>query len=273
MKLPIAVAVASALGAVGSAIWVGSQVREETVVAKPFEEGLQHDAEHHARAALGWTVTVTGEPLPATGPLVFELRDRAGAPLAGATVVLTVTRAESSHGRWTAAARDAGGGRYVADAAFTAPGGWELGFDVSRGADRARLSRLVQVAAPGTAPAPGACELAAGPCTLDLGGGVALRLELGPRPLRMMADLVVAAEVTRDGAPLDGAAVAVGFEMRGMDMGPNRTVLAPAGTGRYAGRAVLVRCPSGRKDWTARVAVAPAGGAARTADVAVRVAE
>ncbi|BDG01907.1 FixH family protein [Anaeromyxobacter oryzae] len=273
MKLLIAVAAVAALGAVAAAIYVGSQVREDTVVAKPYEEGLQHDAEHHARAALGWTVTVPGEPLPAAGPIVFELRDHAGAPLAGATVSLTVTRAESSHGQWTAEARDAGGGRYVVDSAFAAPGGWELRFDVRHGADRSRLSRVVSVAAAAAAPGPARCDLAANPCTLDLGGGGAVTLELGPRPLRTMADLVVAAEVRQGGAPLDGAAVAVAFEMQGMDMGPNRTSLARAGAGRYAGKAVLVRCPSGRKDWSARVTVAPAGGAPRTADVAFRVEE
>lgn len=274
MKLLITVAAVAALGAVAATFYVGSLVREDTVVASPYEEGLQHDAEHHARATLGWAVAVPGEPLRADAPIAFELRDRSGAPLAGAAVTLTVTRAESGHGQWTAEAREVGGGRYVAEATFAAPGGWELRFDVRRGADRARLSRGVQVAgAPPSAASEAGCVLAAGPCTLDLGGGTAVTLDLAPRPLRTMADLAVAARVTRAGAPLDGAEVSVGFEMQGMDMGPNRSALAAAGTGRYAGRAVLVRCPSGRRDWRARVTVAVPGGAARTADAAFQVAE
>jgi nitrogen fixation protein FixH len=271
LKLLVLVAAVTALGAVAGAVYVGSRVREDTVVAQPFEEGLRHDSERDARAALGWTVAVAPGPLQRTGPIELELRDRAGAPLAGAAVTLTVTRAESGHGAWTAEARDLGGGRYAADAAFPEGGGWELRLDVRRGGARARLSQPVTVAA---APAPGgACDLGGGACTLDVGGGTAVRLELGPRPLGTMADLVVDARVSVAGAPLEGAQVTVAFEMAGMPMGPNRSALAPAGAGRYTGAAVLVRCPSGRRDWIARVTVVPAGGAPRTGAVALTVTE
>jgi hypothetical protein len=268
LKVLIAGAAVAALGAVVGAIWVGSQVREDTVVASPYEEGLQHDAEHHAKAALGWTVAVSSGPLAPRGPLAFELRDRAGAPLAGATVTVAATPAESGRGGWTATAREEGGGRYVADAAFAGAGAWELRLDVRRGADRARLAAPVTVAAGATA-----CRLDAGPCPLDLGGGAIVTLELGPRPLRTMADLAVEARLTRGGAPVDGASIAVSFEMAGMSMGPNRSVLAPAGEGRYSGKAVLVRCPSGRRDWAARVVVTEPGRAAASGETELRVAE
>ena len=43
--------------------------------------------------------------------------------------------------------------------------------------------------------------------------------------------------------------------MPGMQMGENRVALAPAGAGAWTGKAVLVACPSGRRDWIAEVTV------------------
>jgi hypothetical protein len=64
-------------------------------------------------------------------------------------------------------------------------------------------------------------------------------------------------EVRRGGTAGD---VSVSFAMAGMDMGDNTVRLSPAGEGRYRGKAVLVRCPGGRKDWVATVRVrGPAG--------------
>ena len=45
-----------------------------------------------------------------------------------------------------------------------------------------------------------------------------------------------------------------------MYMGENRVRLAALGGGRYQGRGVLVRCPSGRRGWVAEVEVPSAGG-------------
>jgi hypothetical protein len=117
-----------------------------------------------------------------------------------------------------------------------------------------------------------ACDLSAGPCT-EVAGPFEVRLDLGPRPLRTMAELVAALELKRDGAPLDGATVVLSFDMRGMSMGENRRTLTGAGGGRYAGKAVLVRCPSGRKDWLATVVVEVAGAPRATAAFEFRVEE
>ncbi len=116
-------------------------------------------------------------------------------------------------------------------------------------------------AAPGDGPrvAP-PCDLAAAACVAGA-GPYEVRLDLAPRPLRTMVELGAVVELRRDGAPVDGAAVILSFEMRGMPMGENRRALAAAGDGRYAGKAVLVRCPSGRKDWVATVAVSEQGPA------------
>lgn len=260
-------AVVAGLGAIAGTVWVGSQVREETVVAQPYEEGLEYDRERHAREALGWAVEVGEAPAAgASAPLSFTVRDRRGGPV-DAAVTLTFGRPDTSRGQWRAEAMPGGGGAYRVEPRFPAPGPWEIRFDVRRGQERARLTRTVQVPA-----ARGACELGAGPCTAPLSGGGEVTLALGPRPLRAMADLAVTAEVREGGAPLEGA-VSVRFEMKGMQMFPAEARLAPAGPGRHAGRAVLVRCPSGRRDWTATVVVTPAGGAPRTAELPLEVAE
>ncbi|HTN51965.1 MAG TPA: FixH family protein [Anaeromyxobacter sp.] len=267
MKLVALLAAVAALGAVVAAVAIGLRVREDTVVAHPYEEGLAHDAEAREREALGWRVEV-GEPPAAGAPagLGFRVLDRAGRPVEGAAVAVTASRPDTGHLRLSAAARAEGAG-YAAALAFPAAGPWELAFDVRRGPERARLTRTVQVRAGGAG-----CDLAAGPCPVTL-GDAELMLELGPRPLRTMAELSVAARLRAGGAPLDGAAVEVAFEMPGMEMGPNRVRLAGVGDGRYAGRAVLVRCPSGRPGWRARVAVTPPGGARREAALDFAVAE
>lgn len=99
-----------------------------------------------------------------------------------------------------------------------------------------------------------ACDLGTGSCT-QTAGPFEVRLELGPRPLRNMVDLSAAVELRRKGAPVDGAAVELSLEMRGMPMGENRRTLAAVGGGRYTGTAVFVRCPGGRRDWLATVSI------------------
>jgi hypothetical protein len=107
------------------------------------------------------------------------------------------------------------------------------------------------------APAPG-CDLGAGPCTRAL-ADLELTLELSPRPLRAMSALAVQGRLSRAGAPVDGAEVALSLAMPGMRMGENVSRLTGAGGGRYQGKAVLVRCPSGRRDWVVTAAVRRGG--------------
>lgn len=109
----------------------------------------------------------------------------------------------------------------------------------------------------------GGCQLGAGPCAAVLDGGTELTLELSPRPLRAMRELAVEARLSRGGAPVEGADLAVSFDMAGMSMGDNTVRLASAGGGRYLGKAVLVRCVTGRRDWLAAVALREAGREAR----------
>jgi hypothetical protein len=117
-----------------------------------------------------------------------------------------------------------------------------------------------------------ACDVGSAPCVRPLPGGGDVRLELGPRPLVPMKELAVRVDLGA-GAAGDRASVSVSFSMPGMNMGENRSRLAAAAPGRFEGKAVLVRCPSGGREWLADVEVASPGAPARSARFSLTVAE
>jgi len=270
----LAAATIAALGAVVGTVWIGSAVKEEPVVGNPYEEGLRQDADRRARAALGWDVRVDGVPAePGRAALRLRAVDREGRPLEGAALSVFAHRAETSRAAAGAGARPVGPGEFAAEVDLSAPGGWLLRVDVVRGEERVRVEKAITVGAATPTPTatPPPCSLAAGPCTLPLAGG-AVTLELSPRPLRTMAELAVTARL-RGPAASSPAAVEVAFEMAGMDMGPNVSRLAPGRDGRFGGKGVLVRCPSGRNDWVAEVRVARPGEPPARARFAFAVSE
>jgi hypothetical protein len=87
-----------------------------------------------------------------------------------------------------------------------------------------------------------------------------------------MKDLAFTVEVQppEAGGPGDGE-IALG--MQGMYMGEHRVRLVRAGAGRWRGQGVFVRCPSGRRGWTAEVRVPAAAGGRVAATFAFEVGE
>jgi nitrogen fixation protein FixH len=264
----MAAAVLSAIGAVVVTIWIGAKVKEEKIVADPYEEGLRHDAERRDRERLGWEVRTEPPVVTASGvELAFAVLDRAGKPVDGASVVVSAGRRETSRGVRLLDARPLGGGRYAVELPRE-DGARLLRFDVRRGADRVRIERTLELAAEG-AGAP-ACDLGTSACRAPLPSGGEVTLELVPRPLATMRELGVIARL-----PLgaEDAEVSVRFEMKGMEMGPNTARLSAQGGGAWAGKAVLVRCPSGRRDWAAVVTVARPGSPPESARFDLTVTE
>jgi hypothetical protein len=255
-------AVASALGVVVATIWIGAKVKEDKIVADPYEEGLRYDEERRARERLGWEVRL-GEPVRTPGgvELSFDVRDRAGAPVEGASVVVSAGRRETSRRVRLLDARPLGGGRYTVELPGHDPAARLLRFDVRKGADRVRIERTLETPAAPAAGAAAGCNLGAGPCSAPLPSGSEVILELVPRPLATMRELAVIARFPSAPGAAAPSDVRVAFGMKDMDMGPNTSVLAAQGGGSWAGKAVLVRCPSGRKDWTAAVTVSRPGAA------------
>jgi hypothetical protein len=107
------------------------------------------------------------------------------------------------------------------------------------------------------------CDLHHGPCS-KIVQECEVTLDIRPKPVKAMEDLFFT--VTLSGAePPSNLYVDLG--MPGMNMGPNRVKLQPAGQGRYEGKGVIVRCPSGRRTWQATVTIPGTGTAKFVFDV------
>ena len=113
------------------------------------------------------------------------------------------------------------------------------------------------------------CDASAGHCERLLGAaGARVTLAIEPRPVRSMKDLTFTVGAWRDGLPLRDWEAEIALTMPGMFMGENRIRLAPLGPGAWRGRGVVVRCPSGRRTWSAEVTLRrrePAAAAPLTA--------
>lgn len=103
-------------------------------------------------------------------------------------------------------------------------------------------------------PEPG-CDLHRGDCTVALPEGGRLRFVITPRPIPVTVPLAVSVEI----AGMAADKVAVDFAGVDMSMGFNRQVLSAAGSGKFAGSAVLPVCVTGRMLWQATVLVEQGG--------------
>ena len=83
-------------------------------------------------------------------------------------------------------------------------------------------------------------------------------LDINPKPVKAMQELVF--QVTLEGNnPRISSAPAIDLGMPGMDMGPNHVALKSIDNGKYRGKGIIVRCPSGRTIWQATVTVPDIG--------------
>ncbi len=113
--------------------------------------------------------------------------------------------------------------------------------------------------------APGVdCDIDRGPCEKEGPGGLRLALEIGPRPVKAMADLQFTVRAWRAGQPLAGKAGEISLQMPGMYMGENRVKLVAQADGSLQGKGLLVRCPTGKRVWAAEVTL-PGGDPAAPA--------
>jgi hypothetical protein len=99
--------------------------------------------------------------------------------------------------------------------------------------------------------APADCDLNASRCAVDLPEGGRIELSISPQPIPVVRPLHIDVRIT--GAVVHR--VELDFSGRTMDMGSNRTPLAPVGEGGYRGSAMLPVCVTGRMDWQATLYV------------------
>ena len=107
------------------------------------------------------------------------------------------------------------------------------------------------------------CDVHAGPCRAHI-SGTKVSLDIEPKPVKAMHDLTFT--VTFAGAN-PAAAPYIDLGMPGMNMGRNRVILKRTGELVYRGEGVIVRCPSGRRTWKARVTVPDVGSVEFVFDV------
>ena len=107
------------------------------------------------------------------------------------------------------------------------------------------------------------CDVHAGPCTADM-SATRVSMDIEPKPVKAMQDLTFTVTFTGE-KPV--AAPYIDLSMPGMNMGRNRVILKPAGELIYRGEGVIVRCPSGRRTWKAKVTVPDVGSVEFVFDV------
>jgi hypothetical protein len=107
------------------------------------------------------------------------------------------------------------------------------------------------------------CTIQEGPCTSELGDRTVV-LDITPRPVKAMKELTFQVRIS-GGEPDTTPRIDLG--MPGMKMGPNRVEMEKTGGGLYQGKAVIVRCPSGKTVWEALVTIPGTGEASFIFDV------
>lgn len=100
------------------------------------------------------------------------------------------------------------------------------------------------------------CAIDNGPCTTVLASeGLSVTFDITPKPVAAMKTLAFRIGISRGAAPVTDGEVTVDLSMPGMAMPPNRVTAVHQGGGRYEGRGVIVRCPSGKAAWRAEVRI------------------
>lgn len=107
------------------------------------------------------------------------------------------------------------------------------------------------------------CDVHAGACRAHI-SGTKVSMDIEPKPVKAMHDLTFT--VTFAGEK-PAVAPYIDLGMPGMNMGRNRIILKPAGELIYQGEGVIVRCPSGRRTWKAKVTVPEMGSVEFVFDV------
>lgn len=107
------------------------------------------------------------------------------------------------------------------------------------------------------------CDVHVGPCNATL-KSTKVSLDINPKPVKAMQDLTFT--VTLEGEK-PAAAPYIDLSMPGMNMGRNRVVLEQSGESIFQGKGIIVRCPSGRRTWKAKITAPNVGSVEFVFDV------
>lgn len=252
------VACYAAFGVLLAVSILAASSRDEGLVEDGYSGAAQRyflEKEQERRAGL-W-VEVSGALRQGESPVAVTVTAASG-PLRGAEVTLEARRVGSARQDRRFRLLESEPGRYVGPIDLPAPGRWILNLAVRRGPIRAQRRWIAAVS-----PAQGDNEkddigrdLERGPAT-GMAGRFRVTLQIKPRPIRAMRELSFTVLVPG----YDGPAPWIDLSMPGMVMPPNRVLLRKESVGRYTGAGVIVRCPSGRRKWAAKVVLPGHGNA------------
>lgn len=107
------------------------------------------------------------------------------------------------------------------------------------------------------------CDVHHGACIQTV-AAVEVIFDISPKPVKAMADLTF--KITLRGEPPETPPY-IDLGMPGMKMGPNRVSLHPTERGVYEGVGIIVRCPSGKRIWRAKIFLPDIGEAEFVFDV------
>ena len=210
------------------------------------EAGANEFAEREAEARAGFTAALPERYLAGENRFRAVLSTSAG-PLRGARVTLDAMRIEGPRDDRSFSLREEAPGVYAADVFLPLPGRWT--FSLAVDADRLHPRRRWTA----EAKPPDAAGVLRG-----MLGGREVLLSIAPWPPRAMREVDFTASIPGYAGK---APPYVDLSMAGMEMGRNRVDLSRGADGRYRGTGVIVRCPSGSRDWEAAVTAPGAGKA------------
>lgn len=95
------------------------------------------------------------------------------------------------------------------------------------------------------------CRVDIGPCSKK-SGGAHLVLDIGPKPLKAMKELIFIVTIT---GMKEQENIKLKLQMPGMFMGNNEVRLVGIGGGKYTGTGVVPKCHSNKRLWSAVVEV------------------
>ena len=107
------------------------------------------------------------------------------------------------------------------------------------------------------------CDVHHGAC-IQMVEAVEVNFDISPKPVRAMTDLNFKIAIKGKQPEI---APFIDLGMPGMKMGPNRVSLQSTGRGVYEGTGIIVRCPSGKRIWQAKITLPGIGEAEFVFDV------
>jgi hypothetical protein len=99
------------------------------------------------------------------------------------------------------------------------------------------------------------CDIQNGPCIKATSDGMKIEFDIQPKPVVALSELTFIVNLTRKGTPLTDASVSLDLSMPGMFMGRNKPILKNTKNGRFEGKGIIIRCPSGSRLWQARLTI------------------